>query len=410
MTLSTRQIRKCVMLLLTKAVLDLFPKAKLFRGGVTDYGYYYDIDFGSQNIDQHALKQIEERMSLLIFEAVEFKNVEMLRENAMSLLVHNGQRFRADMIAQDYSPGVIPFLQLGGCLEPCFDEIDVSPSELKNFKLTSVEKINFKKSYLVRVWGTAFSEGKYLKKFLKSSSRLGLNSHRPLAEELELCVFGEEQHYWLPRGDQVLRQLDLGGESVRLNAFSEEEVVDGFVEIYNMMRIKPNQLAGEVRLCRDLEEWQQVGLWRSNYYYADRTFLFVDKQQITESVISSLQFIAEKCNMSGSECCWIVSDLRDVPPKQHKIRSEYCKILVEALDSCGYKYTFEESSSAESIGPRAYLTYTDAVGKRWKGPFVGLELSKLKNIAIISRSVYGSYERYIAYLLENDKERLNRFL
>lgn len=417
MSLSLKQLRSSALVLLSKAIVDLFPKARLLEGKISDYGFHYDFVLGKESLDKESLNYLEERMILLIRESWKIKFVEMLRENAVSYLRHRKQGLQASFLEESYSPGLMSFLQLGEMIEPTFCDRDsfAELEDLKAFKLLDVYPVDtIKGEQVYRICGTVFHDKNELKVFVKQRALHKEDYHLTLATKLDLCLFTEEGDcLWCSKGLKLLEILlnywekecsQLSIEKFKSSALSEVELLEDLSKFYSLKNEgKDFSVAFEGMFLRELEASQSFGLWRSNYYFAERVFFIVDQVKVKRDLISSLQFIAKKGIMLCLECCWIVPKYREFPAKRKKDWEKALKILVEALEECGFAYEFEEKEHFDFAGPKAYLTYSDSFGKKWKGPFVGLDLVSVKEKAVIWRSTFGSFERYIAYLLEWSK-------
>ena len=83
------KIRHSMAHILAQAVQGMFKEAKLGFGPPTETGFYYDFDFGSEEIEEKSLKKIEKRMRQILnkeqhFECINF-NFEDSLENQKTL-------------------------------------------------------------------------------------------------------------------------------------------------------------------------------------------------------------------------------------------------------------------------------------------------------------------------------------
>lgn len=407
MPLSDKSLRELFLVLLAKGLTDLFPKLKLIEGTVSDYGFYFDF-FLPDKFDYQSLTLIEEKLLLLIHEKKEIEKVSMLKENAINFLNYNKQQMLAKRLDANYSSGIIPFYRLDTILQPySLENEEIDSSNLKFFKL-----INFTEfpNEIYRIYGTVYSDRTKLKNFLKSYSFYGDSYHLKIASELALVAPVENGYFWISKGIDLIDLIYKEFDEEKKDALffkgdhpSEETLVD---QLLSLKRAFPNQRKfGFLGQLQNNNEENCRGLWRSKNYFTDRFFFFINKNDFHRQLISSLQFIMRKDIISTSELCWIVPVSNDLPAKYRKKQEKLTNALVEALDACGYPYKFEKTEKAFKE-PRAYLTYTDILGKSWKGPFVGLIDFDSNEDTIITQSVYGSLDRYIAHLLEKNKGSL----
>ncbi len=420
MPLSLQQLRENSLALLGKTLVELFPKLQLLHCKVTDHGFYYDVIPGDQKIDYEVLRVIEERMYLAIHEKIKFKHVEMLRDNAIAYLRHHKFFTKAKILEKEHSPGIMSFLQVGTIMEPLvYEEVTEDVSELKALKILSASPVpETDPDFLeeaVRIKGTTFFDSQELKLYLKKRARYSESYHLDIGRESGFCAFTPEgNHIWLSKGIDLMADLrdyakenfdKIRVEQIQSGASTEEELVDDAVECLRLtdsLRESPAVIhEGLLYHSEDSSDFQ--GLWRSPHYFSERCFFASDPSDLTRELISSLQFIEKKGKIFCSESFWVLPDFTDIPSEYRKKWEKKRKNLIEALDDSGISYIVEKKPGFNGLGPRVYLTYSDVFGKKWKGPFVGVEFADIKGKPVIVRSVFGSFERCIAYLLESNR-------
>jgi threonyl-tRNA synthetase len=77
--------------LLAAAVKELYPQAKLSIGPDIDNGFYYDIDFGEDKINDASLKDLEKKMAHLVKQNLKFKRSEMDISSALAKAESEGE-------------------------------------------------------------------------------------------------------------------------------------------------------------------------------------------------------------------------------------------------------------------------------------------------------------------------------
>lgn len=422
---SIDQIRASLTVLLAKAIQDIFPKIELIRGRVTDHGFVYDLIAGSQEIDTHALQRLEERMLELIREEVSIKNIQMLRDNAVDYFIHQRQPIKAALAARAKTE-LLDLIQV----DSLFDWVEgtgaVTPSQLKFFKLIHSKLVT--KSYpsagtleVHQIVGSAFPTKDALKHYLKRLDSTQFLDHQQFGDQMALFYCdqtpGEEGVYWLQRGLIVKKSLEIlaeeayhqaGFECVHVPAMVAEKV-DFVAKLYARFRKKKRRFAQLSWDVREDLDFDSLGLWRSACYFADQAWVFAEESELDQALISSLQLIHKIVNMFASGYRWVLCRSEGGAGKKLFGDDKAVRALTRALEECGVEYTFEERLE-DYRGPRAYLCLPDMYGKYWKGPFVGMPLRskevKKSGVWLVESSLFGSFDRLIAYLLEQRQGRL----
>lgn len=426
---SINQIRASLTVLLAKAVKDLFPKMELIKGRVTDHGFVYDILTGDQEIDSHALGRLEERMLELLRERVVIKNVQMLRDNAVDYFEHQGEYIKAALVSRAKTE-LLDLIQVGDMLDQIDHPGTIGVSDLKFFRL--IKCVQVRKSYpstgeaeVQQIIGTAFLSKKELKYYLKRLDSAQYLDSLQLGQKLKLFYF-DEGVYWLDRGLIVKQAISrIVEELYRQEKFEfikiPSVVADGadlIAKLFVQSVIEGGRVAEISYKEIDQFDFDAMGLWRSPYYFADQSYLYVKDQDLGQALISSLQRIVKIVNMFCSGERWVVCRLEPGAAKRLSGYEKVLAALTDALDVSGIDYIFEEVG-VEYTGPRAYLCLPDMYGKYWKCSYVGVNLRALsqyeakkgkrearESMQLVEASICGSFDRIIAYLLELHQGRL----
>ena len=69
--------------LLAQAILYFYPKAKLTIGPAIENGFYYDVDFGDENITENDFKKIEDKMLEFARQKFEFEIREVFQKKML---------------------------------------------------------------------------------------------------------------------------------------------------------------------------------------------------------------------------------------------------------------------------------------------------------------------------------------
>lgn len=313
-----------------------------------------------------------------------------------------------------------------------------------------------------RVYGTAFFKDADLKAYLQRLEEAKKRDHRKLGRELGLFWFHQwapGEPFWLPKGTRLVNLLasymrdvlfPAGYVEVRAPLVFHKALweTSGHWAHYreNMFLIegrgeegqsglKPMNCPGhmllfgsEVRSYRDLPlriHEQSVlhrmeasgvlsGLTRVREFIMDDAHIFLTEDQIGEEVERLLRLVRR-----------VYDDFQLTPEMTLSTRpAEYLgeiatwdhaeSELKRALEAAGQAYTVAEGDGA-FYGPKIDFAVTDALGRKWQCATIQLDYQlpqqfQLKYIGadnaehrpvVIHRAIFGSFERFIALLLEH---------
>jgi threonyl-tRNA synthetase len=313
-----------------------------------------------------------------------------------------------------------------------------------------------------RVYGTAFFSDKELKAYLTQIEEAKKRDHRKLGRELGLFWFhpwAPGEPFWLPKGTALVHQLGNYMRDVLLPAGYVEVraplvfnkalwETSGHWSHYrqNMFLIeseneeeksglKPMNCPGhmllfgsEVRSYRDLPmriHEQSVlhrmeasgvlsGLTRVREFIMDDAHIFLTEDQIGEEVERLLRLVRRVYDDFG-----LTPEMKlSTRPEEYlgaKDTWDHAESeLKKALEAAGQQYTINEGDGA-FYGPKIDFAVTDALGRKWQCATIQLDYQlpqqfQLKYIGadntehrpvVIHRAIFGSFERFIAMLLEH---------
>ncbi len=339
-----------------------------------------------------------------------------------------------------------------------------SSGKLKAFKLLSTSNAYWKgdasNTPMQRVYGTAFPNEKELKAYLTQVEEAKRRDHRKVGRETGLFLFhpwAPGAAFWLAKGTTLYNTL--------ANYMREVLFPAGYVEVktplifnkalwetsghwqhyrQNMflveseseqMGVKAMNCPGhmlvfgsEVRSYRDLpirlheqtalhrNEASGVlsGLTRVRQFSQDDAHCFVTEEQIASEVEALLRLVQRVYDDLGLTSAAKLSTrppefLGEVATWDHAEAA-----LKQALDSAGQAYTINEGDGA-FYGPKIDFDVTDALGRKWQCATIQLDYQlpqrfNLKYIGadnaehcpvVIHRAIFGSFERFIALLIEH---------
>lgn len=196
------QLRHSAAHLLAAAVLKHWPNAKPTLGPSIENGFYYDFDFGEDNISDKDLKVISKSMKKLLNKWESFEGEVVSPDRARE--VYKDNPFKIEMINDLEKEGeTITLYKSGEFVDLCRGgHIDKPNQDLKHFKLLSVAGAYWrgdeKNKMLTRIYGTAFFSAEELDNHLKMLEEAKKRDHRKIGKNLELFMFDQEVGQGLP--------------------------------------------------------------------------------------------------------------------------------------------------------------------------------------------------------------------
>ncbi|WP_136254484.1 threonine--tRNA ligase [Onishia niordana] len=236
------------------AVKQLYPEAKMAIGPVIDDGFYYDIDFG-RSATPEDLEAIEARMKLLIDQGYDVVREYVDRDKAMLTFLHREEPFKQELVRGIPEGETIRLYHHEEYVDMCRGPHVPNTSHLKAFKLTKLAGAYWRGSaenpMLTRIYGTAWSDKKQLKAYLKRLEEAEKRDHRKLARKMDLFHIQEEAPgmvFWHPNGWTIYQALEQYMRRVQIE--------------HGYQEIKTPQVV-------DLSLWKASGHWG---HYSDLMF------------------------------------------------------------------------------------------------------------------------------------------
>jgi threonyl-tRNA synthetase len=341
---------------------------------------------------------------------------------------------------------------------------ETSEIDPDSFRLTRVSgaywRGNQEREQMQRVYGVAFDTKKELEEYLVRIEEAKKRDHRKVGRELGLFMFhpwAPGAAFWLAKGTSLYNTL---ANYMRTVLFPS-----GYVEVkaplifnkalwetsghwahyrQNMfliesedeqMAVKAMNCPGhmlifgsEVRSYRDLplrfheqtplhrNEASGVlsGLTRVRQFSQDDAHCFVTRDQIGEEVERLIRLVQRVYNDFGLAFAAKLSTMPDEHMGDEATWQDAESQLKGALERAGMEYTINEKDGA-FYGPKIDFDVTDAIGRKWQCATIQLDYQMperfgLKYIGadnaehcpvVIHRAIFGSFERFIAILIEH---------
>ncbi|HLS68947.1 MAG TPA: threonine--tRNA ligase [Kiloniellales bacterium] len=318
-----------------------------------------------------------------------------------------------------------------------------------------------KNQQLQRVYGTAWEDEKRLKAHLTMMEEAAKRDHRRLGREMDLFHLQEEavgSVFWHPRGwtlyrtveAYMRRRLEQGGyvevktpqlidrslweasghwEKFREHMFiaeSEDRVLavkpmncPGHVQIFKQgitsYRDLPLRMAEFGSCHRNEPSGALHGLMRVRAFVQDDAHIFCTEDQIvseTKRFCDLLLSVYEDFGFTDVKVKF--SDRPETRAGSDEIWDRAEKALIEATEAAGLSYTLNPGEGA-FYGPKLEFVLQDAIGRDWQcgtlqvdfvlperlnASYVAEDGAKHRPV-MLHRAILGSFERFLAILVEN---------
>ena len=324
---------------------------------------------------------------------------------------------------------------------------------------------------LQRIYGTAWRNEKELKAYLHRLEEAEKRDHRKLGRELSLFHLQEEAAgsvFWHPKGWMVYREveaymrrrLDASAyqevktpqlidrklweqsghwEKFRDNMFTAEDEGD------RVLALKPMNCPGHVQIFRQgLKSYRDLplrlaefgschrsepsgalhGLMRVRQFTQDDAHIFCSEDQINSETIAFCELLQSVYSDFGFENVNVL--FADRPPVRAGTDAVWDRAeaaLREAVDTTDLDWTLNPGEGA-FYGPKLEFHLTDAIGRSWQcgtlqvdfvlpdrldASYIGEDGAKHRPV-MLHRAILGSFERFMAILIEHHAGRLPLWL
>jgi threonyl-tRNA synthetase len=201
--------------LLAEAIQELYPDAKFGIGPPIESGFYYDIDFGEDQVTQEDLEKVEQKFIEMARKKSEFERREVSKNEALSFYKEKGNEYKVDLI-EDLEDGTITFYTQGDFTDLCRGPHIPNSGDVKAIKLTSLAGAYWRgdsdSKQLTRIYGISFPKQKMLEEHLHRIEEAKKRDHRKLGKELGIYMIdsmvGSGLPMWLPNGTVLRRTLE----------------------------------------------------------------------------------------------------------------------------------------------------------------------------------------------------------
>ena len=449
--------------LLAAAVTALFPEAQCGIGPPTDEGFFYDFVVNRPFVPED-LAAIEKKMKELSSRNLPYVRKMLPKEEAKAHFDEKGEPLKVQLIEEKGGPVVSCYTIDDVFIDFCTGPHVPSTGRLKAFKVLSSSNAYWKgdaqNQPMQRIYGTAFFKDSALKEHLARLAEAKKRDHRKLGKELGLFSF----HHWAPgapfwqaKGTVLYTLLTdymrnvLAPEGYlevrtplvfnkklwetsghwahyRKNMFLVESEGEPFA--LKAMNCPGHMLmfASEARSYRDLplrfydqgvlhrQEASGVlsGLTRVRQFSQDDAHCFITEDQIGEEIERLLSLIGRVYGDFGLDYRMELSTRPDDYLGEIETWNHAETQLKSALQTHGTPFVISEGDGS-FYGPKIDVHVTDAIGRRWQCATIQLDYMMPQRFnlkytgsdnsehtpVLVHRAIFGSFERFIALLIEH---------
>ena len=460
---------------LAEAVKELWPETQVTIGPAIENGFYYDFA-RDEAFTENDLEKIEARMKDIVDRDEPINREIWERDKAAAFFRGIGEAYKAEIIESIPSDEDLTLYRQGDFIDLCRGPHLPSTGKLgKAFKLTHVSGAYWRgdsnNEMLQRIYGTAWSNDKALRKYLHMLEEAEKRDHRRLGRVMDLFHFQEEAPgavFWHPHGWAVFQSLigymrqkqneagylEINTPEIMAKALWEKsghnaafgdnmftsETVDGRV-----YAVKPMNCPGHVQVFKQgitsyrdlpvrLAEFGKChryepsgalhGMMRVRAFTQDDAHIFCTPEQITDESIAVCKLILDIYRGFGFEDVRIkFADRPEVRVGEDAVWDQAEQALLKALEVGGLDYTHNPGEGA-FYGPKLEFVLRDAIGRDWQCGTLQVDLNMPGRLGatyigedgnkhvpvMLHRAIFGSLERFMGILIEHHAGNLPLWL
>jgi threonyl-tRNA synthetase len=199
--------------LMAQAVKQLFPEAQVTIGPVIEDGFFYDFAY-KRAFTPDDLKTIEKRMQDIIKQDIPIERSIMPRDEAITFFKEMGETYKAEIIASIPSDEDLSLYRQDDFIDLCRGPHVPSTGKIPAVKLMKLAGAYWRgdanNEMLQRIYGTAWSNKKQLKAYIRRIEEAEKRDHRKIARKLDLFHIQEEapgQVFWHAKGWTIYQTI-----------------------------------------------------------------------------------------------------------------------------------------------------------------------------------------------------------
>ncbi len=457
-------IRHSTAHLLAQAVQAIYPKAQVTIGPVIDDGFFYDFAF-ERPFTPEDLEKFEAKMKELVKANLPITRRVLPRDEAVKLFKSMGEYYKAEIISSIPAGDDISLYGQGEWFDLCRGPHVPSTGKLKAFKLMKLAgaywRGDSKNEMLQRVYGTAWANEADLKAYLTRLEEAEKRDHRRIGRELDLFHQQEEavgSVFWHAPGWTLWREVErymrdrldqAGYQEIKTPQLLDRTLWEksGHWENYRehmfiaesenrVLAVKPMNCPGHIQVFKQgMKSYRDLplrlaefgachrnepsgalhGLMRVRAFTQDDAHIFCLPEQINAETVAFCALLQSVYADFGFTDVHV--KFSDRPPKRAGSDETWDRAesaLKTAVESAGLKVTLNPGEGA-FYGPKLEFVLRDAIGRDWQcGTFqvdfvlperLGAEYvaedGSRKAPVMLHRAILGSFERFLAILIEH---------
>jgi len=203
--------------IMAEAVKELYPETQVTIGPSIENGFYYDFA-REEAFTPEDLGKIEARMKEIVKRNEEIQREVWDRNEAIEYFKGIGEDYKAEIISDLPEAETITCYRQGEFMDLCRGPHLPSTGILRDgFKLTKLAGAYWRgdsnNAQLQRIYGTAWSDKKQLKAYLRRMEEAEKRDHRKLGKALDLFHIQDEAPgsvFWHPKGWSIYTTVAIG--------------------------------------------------------------------------------------------------------------------------------------------------------------------------------------------------------
>ncbi len=451
---------------MAQAVKELYGEdVKVAIGPAIEDGFYYDFDRDTPFTPED-FEAIEAKMAEIAKSRQPVERLEMSRDEAIAFFSEKEEPYKVELL-EDMDEAKVSLYRQGAFVDLCRGPHIPDTSWLKVFKMLRVAGSYWRgdehRQMLTRLYGTAFTDKKELKKYLNRLEEAKKRDHRKLGKQLGLFTISDEIGpgliLWKPRGSMlrkliedywkdehyrhdyqllytphIARQdlwktsghLDFYGENM-YSAMDIDEVqyqlkpmnCPFHIEVYNSNKHSYREFP--IRWCElgTVYRYERTGalhgLMRVRGFTQDDAHIFCRPDQLEDEIFNIIDLNLHILKTFGFDQYDVYLSTR---PEKYVGSDEHWDLSTEALkqamDKKGLAYEIDPGEGV-FYGPKIDIKIKDQLGRSWQCSTIQVDFNLPERFEMsytgedgaghqpimIHRALMGSLERFIGVLIEH---------
>ncbi|MFT4635461.1 MAG: threonyl-tRNA synthetase [Arenicella sp.] len=459
---------------MAEAVKELYPETQVTIGPSIENGFYYDFA-REEAFTPEDLEKIEARMKEIVKRNEIIEREVWDRAEAISYFTKIGESYKAEIISDLPEDQPITVYRQGDFLDLCRGPHLPSTGILRDgFKLTKLAGAYWRgdssNAQLQRIYGTAWSDKKQLKAYLRRLEEAEKRDHRKLGKALDLFHMQDEAPgsvFWHPKGWAIYqavqtymaeKQYQRGYQEIKtpqivdISLWEKSGHADKFgenmftltsdereyaikpmncpchVQVFNQglksYRDLPLRLAEFGSCHRNEMSGSLHGIMRVRSFVQDDAHIFCTEQQVQSEVKEFIDFLhAVYADFGFDQVIYKLSTRPEqrVGSDEDWDRAELA--LEQALNENELDWELQPGEGA-FYGPKIEFSLKDCIGRVWQCGTVQVDFSMPGRLGaeyiaedgskqvpvMVHRAILGSIERFLGILIEQHAGALPAWL